>query len=53
MEQWLPVPGYEGYYEVSDLGRVRSLDRMVMTGRAGTKLRKGVMLKFGTLKSGL
>lgn len=24
-ETWLPVPGYEGHYEVSDLGRVRSL----------------------------
>jgi len=22
-ERWLPVPGYEGRYEVSDLGRVR------------------------------
>lgn len=26
-ERWLPVPGYEGEYEVSDQGRVRSLDR--------------------------
>jgi NUMOD4 motif/HNH endonuclease len=24
-ERWKPVVGYEGYYEVSDLGRVRSL----------------------------
>ena len=24
-EEWKPVPGYEGRYEVSDLGRVRSL----------------------------
>ncbi len=24
-ERWLPVPGYEGLYEVSNLGRVRSL----------------------------
>jgi hypothetical protein len=23
-ERWLPVPGYDGAYEVSDLGRVRS-----------------------------
>lgn len=28
-EQWLPVPGYEGYYEVSDHGRVRSCERIV------------------------
>lgn len=26
-ERWLPVVGYEGLYEVSDLGRVRSLPR--------------------------
>ncbi len=28
-ERWAPVQGYEGIYEVSDLGRVRSLDRLV------------------------
>lgn len=28
-EQWRAVPGYEGMYEVSDQGRVRSLDRHV------------------------
>ena len=30
-ERWLPVPRWEGLYEVSDLGRVRSLDRVVTT----------------------
>jgi hypothetical protein len=29
-ERWLPVPGYEDYYEVSDLGRVRGLPRTCM-----------------------
>jgi hypothetical protein len=28
-ERWLPVVGYEGYYEVSDHGRARSLDRWI------------------------
>lgn len=28
-EQWRPIKGYEGYYEISDRGRVRSLDRVV------------------------
>ena len=32
MESWLPIAGYEGSYEVSDLGRVRSLDRLVPHG---------------------
>lgn len=27
VESWKAVPGYEGQYEVSDLGRVRSIDR--------------------------
>lgn len=27
METWKPIPGYEGLYEVSDIGRVRSLFR--------------------------
>ena len=32
MEEWRPVVGYEGLYEVSDLGRVRSLDRVTSHG---------------------
>lgn len=40
-ERWLPVVGFEGRYEVSDQGRVRSLDRTDSSGRA----RRGRMLK--------
>lgn len=32
-ERWRPVVGYEGLYEVSDLGRVRSLDYVDARGR--------------------
>ena len=32
-ERWLPVPGYEGLYLVSDWGRVRSLPRATTSGR--------------------
>lgn len=42
MEEWRPVVGYEGLYEVSSEGRVRSLDRVVSytSSRAsGTVLR--------------
>lgn len=52
-ERWLPVVGFEGQYEVSDAGRVRSLDRMVAHGR-GTAMRRrsGQMLKPGRKPSG-
>ena len=43
MEQWKPVPGYEGYYEVSSDGRVRSLARYV-PGRWGLLFVPGRML---------
>ncbi len=28
-ERWKHVPGFEGSYQVSNIGRVRSLDRVV------------------------
>jgi len=31
-ENWKDIPGFEGHYQVSDLGRVRSLDRIVVRG---------------------
>lgn len=55
-ENWRPIPGYEGFYEVSDLGNVRSLRRVVSgktyqgrpikacrvsDGRPGVKLYRG------------
>lgn len=39
-ETWKPVKGFEGLYEVSNLGNVRSLDRYVMHGK-GYGLFKG------------
>ena len=40
-EIWKPIAGFEGLYEVSNLGRVRSLDRVDDMGR----LRKGKIRK--------
>lgn len=34
-ERWAPIPGWEGLYEVSDHGRVRSLPRVVKSNDAG------------------
>jgi hypothetical protein len=32
VESWRPIPGYEGSYEASDLGRIRSLPRRTTRG---------------------
>lgn len=37
VEEWRPVVGWEGWYEVSDLGRVRSLERVTRFG-TGTRV---------------
>ena len=37
IEKWLPVVGFEGLYEVSDLGRVKSVERRVLDKRGHTK----------------
>ncbi len=48
LERWLPVVGYEGLYEVSSHGRVRSLDRPRPQQAVGRGMwpRKGRILKL-------
>ena len=49
IENWKTIRGYEGLYEVSDNGNVRSLDRYVTQltkgGNLMTRLYKGLMVK--------
>ena len=40
MERWLPVVGFEGKYEVSDQGRVRSVSRSIVCGNRWGKSAK-------------
>lgn len=47
LENWKPVVGYEGFYEVSDLGRVRSVARQVRHPRGGLKLVRERLLSLG------
>jgi hypothetical protein len=44
-EQWLPIPGWEGLYEASDLGAVRSVARTVVRRDGEVKRLKGTLLK--------
>lgn len=56
-EIWKDVVGYEGLYQVSNLGRVKSLDRDIIThhtdGRGDVVThRKGIMKKIWLYKTG-
>ena len=43
-EIWKDILGYEGFYQVSNLGRVRSVDRIVKGKFGSIQHKKGVML---------
>lgn len=57
--QWVPAPGYEGHYEVSSTGHVRSLNRTVLKSNGvssqyqSKQLRPAVDQKTGYLKVAL
>ena len=43
---WRAITGYEGYYEVSMTGRIRSLDRIVIDKRGGKRILRGHEMKL-------
>ncbi|MFW9223256.1 NUMOD4 motif-containing HNH endonuclease [Corynebacterium striatum] len=51
-EKWRPIPGWEGYYEVSNTGRVKSLPRII-TRKDGFEMKiRGREIKGTTTPSG-
>lgn len=42
-ELWRPIPGYEGYYEASNLGRIRSVDLWMSNSHRTRSLRGRVL----------
>jgi hypothetical protein len=50
MEKWKPVVGYKGYYEVSSLGRVRSLSCIKKGCWGSSYKKKGRILKPAPIK---
>lgn len=54
MEQWKPIKDYEGYYEVSNKGRIRSIDRQTNTSIKHNQhvVKKGKILKLNLKKNG-
>jgi hypothetical protein len=51
-EYWKDIIGYEGYYQVSNLGRVKSLDRIIPHKSHITQRIKGRILKGKVIKAG-
>lgn len=51
MEVWKDIPGYEGLYQVSNLGRVKSLDRVVQKGET-TRRFHGKIIAASNKKNG-
>lgn len=51
MEEWRDIPNYEGKYQVSNLGRVKSLTRIVNFG-SQKRTTKGQILKHQKNKKG-
>lgn len=53
LEQWRSVPGYEGFDEVSSIGRVRSVDRTIQSaGPIREKRLRGRVLRQKTTYDG-
>lgn len=46
-EVWKDIKGYEGYYQVSSLGRIKSLDRYVFDKNGNTRFKQGKMIVLG------
>lgn len=51
-EEWRDVKGYVGYYKVSNLGNIRSCDRVVPSRWGNGQHRKGKLMKPGSSPNG-
>lgn len=50
-EEWRDIKGYEGLYQVSNLGRVRSLDRIIKF-KSSSRFHKGQIISIKNSKTG-
>ncbi len=51
-EIWKDIKGYEGLYQVSNLGRIKSVDRIIERRKKGKYFKKGNILKLQKSKQG-
>ena len=48
MEEWRPIPGFDGHYEISTAGNVRSVDRIIRLTDEFTRFVPGRLMKLYT-----
>lgn len=51
-EIWKDIKNYEGYYQISNFGRVRSLDRLIIYSNGKRRIHKGILKKLFLDKDG-
>lgn len=51
-EIWKDIPEYEGLYQASNLGRIKSVDKIVKRKNVGNFFKKGTILKLQKSKNG-
>lgn len=47
-EEWKDIPGFEGYYQVSNLGRIKSVERWINHRKGKTRVRERLK-KYGRM----
>lgn len=51
-EEWASIKNWEGFYEVSNTGKIRSVDRLVVYSNNKRRVYKGIIKKLSTDKDG-
>lgn len=52
MEQWKDIKGYKSYYQISNKGNVKSLDRIIYDDYNGNRTFKGLVMVPGVVNGG-
>ena len=51
MEIWKDIKGYDGIYQISNMGRLRSLDRVVTTKAGWTQKHEGILIQTNSIQN--
>jgi hypothetical protein len=52
MNIWKPIVGYENFYEVDNVGNIRSLDKLTRNGNKNPVIKKGKPIRANKVKDG-